>query len=462
MIDNLLVVNQAINGFVWGPVMLIALVGVGVYVTVRTGFIQFRRFGLMCRETLAKIFHRGPTAEGDVTPFQAMTVAMGGTVGVGNIAGVATAIAIGGPGAVFWMLVSGLFGMATKFAEVVLGMHFRTREKGGPMMGGPMTYITRGLGPKWKWLAMVFCVFGALAAFGIGNMVQANAVAGGLQHFGVPRLATGLALVIAVGLVTIGGIRRIARVAEFCVPFMCVLYLLAALIVIVLNVTRIPSVIALVARHAFTPTAATGGFAGVGVMMAIRFGIARGVFSNEAGLGSAPIAHATAQTDHPVRQGLWGIFEVFIDTIVMCSATALVILLTGVWTSGETGESLTMAGFAAAFGKNIGFPLVVLCMILTAYDTNLAWCFYGETCSAYLLGHGHTVRFAYRFLWLPFTLLGALGRLEAIWSVSDTLNGLMAIPNLIALVALCGTVVALTRAFLAGKPYSPGPHSGDG
>jgi len=440
-------------------VMLIALVGVGIYTSIRTRFIQFTRFRLMCRETMAKIFRRGPGAEGDVSPFQALTVAMGGTVGVGNIAGVATAIALGGPGAVFWMFVSGLFGMATKFAEVVLGVHFRAREKDGPMMGGPMTYISRGLGPKWKWLAVVFSVFGALAAFGIGNMVQANAVAGGLLHFGVPRWITGLVLVVAVGLVTIGGIRRIAHVAEFCVPFMCILYMLSALVVILLNVTRIPSVMALVLRHAFTPTAATGGFAGVGVMMAFRFGIARGVFSNEAGLGSSPMAHATARTDHPVRQGMWGIFEVFVDTIVMCSATALVILLTGVWTSGATGESLTMAGFAAVFGKSFGFPLVVLCMILTAYDTNLAWCFYGETCSAYLFGHGHAVRFGYRMLWLPFVILGALGRLDAIWSVSDTLNGLMAIPNLIALIALGGTVVVLTKGFLAGKPYSNGSDS---
>jgi AGCS family alanine or glycine:cation symporter len=453
MLERIMAANEWLNNLVWGPPMLIALVGVGVLLTVRTGFVQFARFGRMWRETASKILQRGPRAEGDVTPFQAMTVAMGGTVGVGNIAGVASAIAWGGPGALFWMLVSGLVGMATKFAEVTLGLHYRRRDPGGPMVGGPMMYIERGLGPRWKWLAALFCVFGAMAALGIGNMVQANAVAGGMEHFQVPRWGTGLFLIVAVGLVTLGGIKRIARVASFCVPFMCGLYMLAAAVVIVINVGKIPEVVRLVVEHAFTPTAATGGFAGVGVMMAIRQGIAKGVFSNEAGLGSAPMAHATAMTDHPARQGLWGVFEVFFDTIVMCTATALVILLTGVWTSGAEGEALTMRGFAAAFGERFSYPLVVFCMMLTAYDTLLAWCFYGETCLTYLFGHGQIVRRIYRVGWLPFTMLGALGKLEEIWKISDTLNGLMALPNLIALVALGGVVVKLARGFFAGETY---------
>ncbi|MBD3241162.1 MAG: amino acid carrier protein [Chitinivibrionales bacterium] len=449
--EMLLKVNGAVNSFVWGPYMLFALVGIGVFLTWRTRFIQFLKFGLMWRETMGKALSKGEGKEGDVTPLQAMTVAMGGTVGVGNIAGVATAIAIGGPGAIFWMLVSGLVGMATKFAEVVLGMHYRRREEGQPMMGGPMMYIERGLGARWKWLAVVFCVFGALAAFGIGNMVQANSVADGMEHFGVPAWVTGLVLIGAVGLVTIGGIKRIAQVAMVCVPFMCVLYMLGAFAIIALNAAKLPMVIGLIVKHAFTPTAATGGFAGAGIMMAVRYGIARGVFSNEAGLGSAPIAHATAMSDHPARQGLWGIFEVFFDTIVMCSATALVILLTGVWTGGEDGASLTISGFNAVFGGTVGTALVTFCMILTAYDTLLAWCFYGETCTAYLLGHGKVVRTVYRLLWLPFTMLGAVGGLRPIWTISDTLNGLMAIPNLIALVALSGVVVTLTREFFSGK-----------
>ena len=450
----LMALNSQVNALVWGPPMLVLLVGAGVYLTLRTRFIQFAKFGLMCRETVGKIFRRGPAAEGDVTPFQAVTVAMGGTVGVGNIAGVATAIAAGGPGAIFWMLASGVVGMATKFGEVVLGVHYRSREADGPMIGGPMMYITRGLGRRWKPLAMVFCLFAALAAFGIGNMTQANAVATGLKgSFGVAKWVSGLLLIASVGLVTLGGIRRIAKVAMFCVPFMCALYILGAAVAIVLYIGELPAVVALVMRSAFTPTAAVGGFAGAAVRQAIRYGIARGVFSNEAGLGSAPMAHATAQTDHPARQGLWGVFEVFFDTIVMCSATALVILLTGVWESGKDGAALTMAAFSKPFGGTLGNPLVALCMALTAYDTILAWCFYGETCSAYLLGHGKVVRLTYRVVWLPFIMLGALGQLEPIWAISDTLNGLMALPNLIALFILGGVVWKLTRGFLAGEAY---------
>jgi len=276
-----------------------------------------------------------------------------------------------------------------------------------------------------------------------------------MMHFGVPRWISGMILVVAVGLVTIGGIKRIAQVAMFCVPFMCGLYMMAAFLVIIINIVKIPAVVALICKHAFSPTAATGGFAGVGIMMAIRYGIARGVFSNEAGLGSAPMAHSTAMTDHPARQGLWGIFEVFFDTIVMCTATALVILLTGAWTSGESGSSLTMHAFALSFGETISFPLVVLCMILTAYDTNLAWCFYGETCSSFMFGHGKIVRMAYRLIWLPLTLLGALAEHKAVWNISDTLNGLMAVPNLIAVVMLGGVVAKLAKGFLAKEQYVP-------
>jgi AGCS family alanine or glycine:cation symporter len=306
---------------------------------------------------------------------------------------------------------------------------------------------------------MAFCLFGALAAFGIGNMVQSHEVAQGMARFGVPHWVSGLILVVSVGLVTIGGIKRIAHVAMFCVPFMCGLYMLCAFIVIILHVAQIPNIVLLVLKCAFTPAAAAGGFAGAGIRMVIRYGIARGVFSNEAGLGSAPMAHATAMTDHPARQGLWGIFEVFFDTIVMCSATALVILLTGAWTSGSSGAELTMHAFALSLGSKIAFPVVVISMILTAYDTNLAWCFYGETCSAYLLGHGRIIRTAYRLLWLPLTMLGALAKHEAVWNISDALNGLMAVPNLIALVALGGVVVKLTRGFLAGEKYMPPPGS---
>jgi alanine or glycine:cation symporter, AGCS family len=449
MIDYLLNLNSQINSIVWGLPMIVSLMGVGIYITVRTGFIQFTRFGVMCRETMCKMFHRGATAEGDITPLQAVTVAMGGTVGVGNIAGVATAIALGGPGAIFWMMVSGLIGMATKFAEVVLGLHFRKRDRGGPMMGGPMMYISEGMGRRWRWLSVVFCIFGALAAFGIGNMVQANSVADGMEHFGVPKWGTGLLLVVAVGLVTVGGITRIAHVATVCVPAMVVLYMLGAMAVILLNISRVPEILSLIVTSAFQPMAAAGGFAGATVMQAIRFGMARGIFSNEAGMGSAPMAHATAKTDHPVRQGFWGIFEVFVDTIIMCFATALVILLSGAWTSGESGASLTILGFSSVFGKTIGAAVVTFCMILTAYDTLIAWCFYGETCASYIFGYGRMTRRVYRLIWLPFTMIGAMGQLEAIWNIADTLNGLMAIPNLIALFALSGVVVKLSKDFFS-------------
>ncbi|MDP7288022.1 MAG: sodium:alanine symporter family protein [Phycisphaerae bacterium] len=449
----------------WGPPMMILLVGVGLYLMFRIRFLQFTKFGLMWRETAAKIFRRGSTDDGDVTPFQAMSVAMGGTVGVGNIAGVASAIAVGGPGAIFWMWISGVVGMGTKFAEVTLGVHYRERDGDGPMMGGPMMYILRGMGKRWKPLAVLFCIFGALAGLGIGNMVQVRALTDGVEKFcGASestgplwevRWWTGGLLVLAIGLVTLGGIKRIANVAMFCVPFMCTLYMLAAFVVIAMYITDVPQVLAMIVHKAFTPTAAVGGFLGSTLMLAMRQGIARGVFSNEAGLGSSPMAHATAKTDHPARQGLWGIFEVFFDTIVMCTATALVILLTGVWTSGEKDAVLTISAFSVTFGDTIGIGLVTLCMILTAYDTILAWCFYGETCCSFVLGHSRIVRMTYRVLWLPFILIGALWSSKSIWAVADTLNALMAIPNLIALFALTGVVVWLTRGFLKGEPYTP-------
>jgi alanine or glycine:cation symporter, AGCS family len=454
MLDWLILINAKLNAVVWGLPMIVVLIGVGLFITFRIKFIQISKFRTMWRETVGKIFHRGGHVDGDITPFQAVAVAMGGTVGVGNIAGVATAIALGGPGAIFWMFVSGVIGMATKFAEVVLGVHYRRRDSEGPMMGGAMMYITGGMGEKWKWLAVLFSLFGALAAFGIGNMVQSHEVAAGAEQFGIPRWISGLALVIAVGLVTIGGIQRIARVAMIFVPFMCGLYMLAGLTVIALNIARLPEIMLLILKGAFTPVAASSGFAGVGVMMAIRYGIARGVFSNEAGLGSAPMAHAAAKTDHPVRQGMWGMFEVFVDTIVVCMTTALAILLTDVWTSGESGSQLTMLAFSRTFGESLGFGIVVLSMILTAYDTNLAWCFYGETCSAFILGNGKIVRTVYRIIWLPLTLLGAIGEHKAIWNIADTLNGLMAFPNLIALVILSGVVVRQLKGFFSNEPYA--------
>jgi AGCS family alanine or glycine:cation symporter len=448
---------ESVNTVLWGPVLIVLILAAGLFITIRTRVIQFTRFPTMARETFGCLFRRGPRAEGDITAFQAVTVALGGTVGVGNIAGMATAIAIGGPGAVFWMWVSGILGMATKFAEVVLGLHYRKREPGQPMIGGPMRYIEGGLGPKWKWLAMLFSLFGALAAFGIGNMVQANAVAEGMHHFGVSSWVTGIVLALAVGIVTLGGLKRIAIVVNYFTPFMVTFYLLAGLTIIILHIDRLPAAFAEIVRLAFTPAAATGGFAGAGMFMAVRQGITRGVFSNEAGLGSAPMAHATAMTDHPARQGLWGMFEVFVVSIIVCTLTALVVVLSGEWVSGEKGASLAMRAFAATYGERVGFSLVLISMILTAYDTNLAWGFYGETCAAYLFGHGRRVRTIYQIVWVPFVVVGAVWALDVVWGIADALNALMAFPNLIALFALSGVVVGLARGFFAGRPYvAPG------
>lgn len=438
---------ETINEHLWGVPMIIAIIGVGIYLTLRSRFIQFRKIKRMWTETVVRSIRKESLGEGDISPFQAVSVALGGTVGVGNIVGVATAIASGGPGAIFWMWISGILGMGTKFFEVTLGIHFRKREPDGPMIGGPMMYISQGIKPFGRFLAICFALFGAFAAFGIGNMVQANAVAEGLTHFNISPWITGLILLFLVGLVTIGGIKRIAQVAMFCVPFMCILYMIGAIIIIFSRIDQIPSTFLSIIQYAFTPKAAIGGFAGATIKQAIRYGVARGVFSNEAGLGSASIAHATAKTDHPVRQAFWGMMEVFIDTIIMCTATALVILLTGVWTSGTTGASLTIEGFSVFYGSGIGMTLVTFSMILTAYDTILAWCFYGETCSAYLFGHGRTIRYGYRTLWLPFLIIGATVKLELVWKISDTLNGLMAVPNLIALTVLAPVVIQLIRNF---------------
>ena len=445
--ENLMEFINKLNAYLWGPPMIVAFIGVGLFLAILSRFIQLRRFIRMWRETFVRTFRGESAGEGDISPFQAVNVALGGTVGVGNIAGVATAIAVGGTGAIFWMWVSGVLGMGTKFFEVALGIQYRAREPGGPMIGGPMMYISRGLGPSWRWLAFIFALFGALTAFGIGNMVQSNSVAEGLSYFHIPPWITGGGLLFFVGLVTIGGIQRIAHVAMFCVPFMCILYMLGALAIIMWNITSVPSVLTMIVQDAFQPTAAIGGFAGATIMQAIRYGIARGTFSNEAGLGSAPIAHATARTDHPVRQAFWGMMEVFVDTIIICTATALVIIITGAWRSGETGASLTIHGFSSLLGMKAGSAVVTFCMVLTAYDTNIAWCFYGETCAAYLLGHGRIVRYVYRFLWLPLVLVGAVIKPEMVWGIADALVGLMAIPNLIALVVLAPVVVRLIRNF---------------
>ncbi|KAB3537250.1 sodium:alanine symporter family protein [Alkaliphilus pronyensis] len=441
-------INGIINGLVWGPYMLLLLVGTGVYFSFRTNFLQVRKFSYTMKETLMKIFEKPEeSTEGDITPFQALSTALAATIGTGNIAGVATAIAIGGPGAIFWMWISAFFGMLTKFAEVVLAIQYREKNAEGSYVGGPMYYIEKGLGLKW--LAVVFSIFGAVAAFGIGNMVQSNSVAAALEAtFNIQPIITGFLLAIGAGLVILGGLKRIASVTEKIVPFMAVFYIIGALIILIINIANIPAAFGLIFKHAFTATSAVGGFAGSVVMMSIRYGVARGVFSNEAGLGSAPIAHAAARTDHPVRQGLWGIFEVFADTIVICTLTALAIISTGVWSSGESGAALTTAAF------NQGLPgpggiIVAIGILFFAFSTILSWAYYGEKCAEHLFGSG--VNKIYRIIWLPLIVVGAIGGLELIWAIADTLNGLMAVPNLIGLLGLSGVVIKLSKEFFANK-----------
>jgi AGCS family alanine or glycine:cation symporter len=446
--DKIMELNGIINGFVWGPYMLILLVGTGVYLTFRTNFLSIAKLGYVLKSTLLKMFKKEGKGEGEITAFQAVATALAATVGTGNIAGVATAIAIGGPGAVFWMWVSAIFGMTTKFGEVVLSINYREKTPDGRFVGGPMYYIEKGL--KMKWLAYVFAAFGAIAAFGIGNMVQSNSVAASLEvSFGVNKLVTGIVLAIFAAIVIIGGIKRIGQVTEKLVPFMAAFYILGALFIIFANISEIGHALGLIFGSAFSGSAAVGGFAGSTMKIAMTKGIARGVFSNEAGLGSAPIAHAAATTDHPVRQGLWGIFEVFVDTIVICSLTALAIIMSGVWNSGETGAALT----TAAFNKGIPGPggyIVSIGILLFAFSTILGWAYYGERCAEYLFGP--KVNMIYRVLWIPAIVIGSIGGLNFLWDLSDTLNGLMAIPNLIGVLGLSGVIIKLTKEFFS-KQY---------
>jgi AGCS family alanine or glycine:cation symporter len=447
--DYLMELNGIINGIVWGPPMLILLVGTGVYLSIRTHFFSVLKLGYVLKNTFFKMFSKETHGEGDITPFQAVATALAATVGTGNVAGVATAIALGGPGAIFWMWVSAIFGMTTKFGEVVLAIKYREKTEDGRYVGGPMYYITKGL--KWKWLAVIFAVFGALAAFGIGNMVQSNSVAASLQEsFSIPPLVTGIVLAVLAAMVILGGIKRIGAVTEKLVPFMAAIYILGALFIIIVNGTHIPEAFGLIFKYAFTPAAASGGFVGATIASAMRRGISRGVFSNEAGLGSAPIAHAAATTDHPVRQGLWGVFEVFMDTIVICTITALTILVSGLWDSGVTGAALTTQAFNEAI-PNGGY-IVSIGIVMFAFSTILGWSYYGERCVEYLFGEKAIT--PYRIIWIPVIIVGSIGGLEFLWDLADTLNGLMAIPNLIAVLALSGTIISLTKEFFAKEKKS--------
>lgn len=434
-----------IGNFVWGPVMLVLLLGTGVFLTLGLRFLPLRKLGYGFRLAFEGR-KAGEGHKGDITPFQALTTALSATIGTGNIAGVATAIFLGGPGAVFWMWLTALVGMATKYAEAVLAVKYREVDERGRYVGGPMYYIRNGLGAGWGWLASLFAFFAMVAAFGIGNTVQANSVARALeQNLAVPDWATGVVLAVLTFAVIVGGVKRIGQVAEYLVPFMAVAYVGGALVILIANAPAVPAAIALIFEDAFTGTAATGGFAGAGIVAAIRFGVARGIFSNEAGLGSAPIAHAAASTNDPVRQGSIAMLGTFIDTIVVCSMTALVIITTGAWTSGETGAELSALAFSTGLAG--GEWVVTFGLVIFAFTTILAWSYYGERAAEFLFGI--KVIMPYRIVWVGLLIVGAVGNLGLIWIIADIMNALMALPNLIALIALSGTVFAVSRAYFA-------------
>ncbi|MGE0043096.1 MAG: alanine/glycine:cation symporter family protein [Vicinamibacterales bacterium] len=447
LLDSIAAANTWLNGYVWGWPMIVLLLGTGIVLTILTGAAQFRYLAFTFKEVLGKITQKS-TEAGSVSPFQAVATALASTVGVGNIAGVATAISIGGPGSLFWLWVSGLLGMCTKFAEIVIAMHYREPDASGTMRGGAMFTLKNGLGLPW--LGAIFSGLVALAAFGIGNMVQANSVAASLQaSFGVSPAVTGVVLALVTGAVILGGIRRIGEVTEILVPFMAVFYLGGGIVILIRYASEIPGTVAMVFEGAFSGSAATGGFAGAGVMMALRYGVARGLFSNEAGLGSAPMVHAAARTDHPVRQGLYGIFEVFVDTILVCTTTGLAILATGVWSSGATGAELAGQAFATGLPGEWGHVVVTTSLVLFAFSTVIGWSYYGETGIVYLFGTKATM--PYRMVWLVFIVLGAVGSLHLVWDVADTLNGLMAIPNLVSVLLSIPVLLRLQREFFAVK-----------
>lgn len=433
-----------INSFVWGPAMLVAILGTGLFLTIGLKLMPILKlasgFKLLWQGRAL-----GEAGTGEISPFQALMTALSATIGNGNIAGVATAVFLGGPGALFWMWCTALVGMATKFSEAVCAVRYREVDELGNHVGGPMYYIKNGLAKKWHWLAPTFAIFGAIAGFGIGNTVQSNSVADVMHAtFSVPHWVTGVVIMVLVGMVIVGGIKRIAHVAEYLVPFMAIAYLIAGLIIMVIYVDAIPGAIALIVKHAFTPAAAEGGFAGAAVWAALRFGVARGIFSNEAGLGSAPIAHAAATTKDPVRQGTIAMLGTFIDTIIVCSVTGFAIILTGAWTSGKTGAALTSAAFESAI-PGAGAVIVALASALFAFTTLLGWSFYGERCVEYLFGVRSITPF--RIAWVVVIPIGAVANLGIIWLIADTLNALMAIPNLIALLLLSPVIFKLTREY---------------
>ena len=430
-----------INGIAWGPLMLVLLLGTGIYLTFGLRFLTLRRlpggFAMLLRG-------REGQGAGDITPFRALMTSLSATIGTGNIAGVATAITLGGPGALFWMWITALFGMATKYAEAVCAVHFREQDAEGNYSGGPMYYIRNGLAQRWHWLAIAFAIFGSLAGFGIANTVQSNSISQVLSDtYGIVPIYTGVLLMVLVGAVVLGGIQRISVVAGYLVPLMASSYLLMGVVVIALHIEAVPAAVATIVSSAFSGSAAAGGFAGAGIWAAIRFGVARGIFSNEAGLGSAPIAHAAARTDEPVEQGMVAMLGTFIDTLVVCSITGLVIVIMDVLPSGVSGASLTSMAFGNAFPG--GEIIVTLGLCLFGFTTMIGWSFYGERCVVFLVGTRGIVPF--RLAWVLAIPVGTVVQLDLVWLIADTLNAFMAVPNLVALLLLGPLVFRLSRDY---------------
>ena len=462
MIETITAVNTAVNNFIWGVPAMVCIIGVGLLLSVRTGFLQIRKFPYTIKTTIGRMFRKKDASDGAITPFQAVCTALAGTVGTGNIAGVAGAIAIGGPGAVFWMWCSALLGMCTKFAEVTLAVHFRERSETGEWVGGPMYYIKNGLGKRWQFLAFLYSLFGVLTVFGTGNATQVNtivaAVDTALLEYGVVgsgflstlNLIAGIIVAMLVAMVLLGGIKRIGSVSEKLVPFMALFYIVLAVGVVGLNLPRLPYVLESIVAGAFNPAAFTGGTIG-SLFISMQKGVSRGIFSNEAGLGTGSIAHACADTKKPVKQGMFGIFEVFADTIIICTLTAMVILCSGVPVGygSAAGAELTISGFTATYGGwSSIFTAVALCSF--AFSTIIGWGLYGSRCIEFLF-HTDKVVGPFLVVYSFVSILGATVDLGLLWSIADTLNGLMSIPNLMALLLLSGTVAKLTKEFFAGE-----------
>ena len=461
MLQIIETINTAVNNFIWGVPAMVCIFGVGLYLSIRTNFLQIRKFPYAIKTTLGRIFRKRDASDGAITPFQAVCTALAATVGTGNIAGVAGAIAIGGPGALFWMWVSALFGMCTIYDDVTLAVHYREINANGELVGGPMYYIKNGLSKKWHWLAYLFAAFGVLTVFGTGNATQVNtittAINSALLNYNVisesavstSNLIIGIIIAILIAMILLGGIKRIGHVTEKLVPFMALLYILLGLGVILLNIQNVPAVFASIFRGAFQPRAVTGGIV-LSMFTSLKKGVSRGIFSNEAGLGTGSIAHACADTKKPVKQGMFGIFEVFTDTIVICTLTALVILCSGVAVDygKAAGAELTILGFTSTYGSWVSiFTAVAMCCF--AFSTAVGWGLYGARCIEFLFSE--KVIKPFMVIYSLVAILGATANLGLMWSIAETFNGLMTIPNLIALFLLSGTVVKLTKEYFAGE-----------